>query len=99
MAAPEDSLPDYETFARHAGETGRLIAGDVQRDGRIAEVGALNRQPGQARQPFSLVVVAEGEALPQQTLTLEHEALGELQLFLVPVGPRDGGMAYEAVFT
>ncbi|MBY6204411.1 DUF6916 family protein [Halomonas denitrificans] len=99
MTAPDDPLPDYETFARHAGDRVRLVAGDVHRDGRIAEVDALNRQPGQERQPFSLVVVAEGDALPQQTLTLEHEALGELQLFLVPVGPRDGGVAYEAVFT
>jgi hypothetical protein len=36
--------------------------------------------------------------LPQRTYRLEHEQLGPQELFLVPVGPRDGTMQYEAVF-
>ena len=94
-------LPDYEAFAGHAGDAVQLVVGGQRLDATIAEVEALNRQPGQDRQPFSLVVVAhgDGEAPTQQMMTLEHSDLGEVDLFLVPVGPRDGGMAYEAVFT
>jgi len=37
--------------------------------------------------------------LPQATYTLEHTELGELDIFLVPVGPDGGGrQQYEAVF-
>jgi hypothetical protein len=53
------------------------------------------------RVPFSLVFHAPGgELLPQQIFTLRHAELGELAIFLVPLGPQDGrGMAYEAVFS
>jgi len=36
--------------------------------------------------------------LPQMIYQLEHEQLGELQLFLVPVGRDQSGFQYEAVF-
>ncbi|MEA2450970.1 MAG: hypothetical protein QOG63_2902, partial [Thermoleophilaceae bacterium] len=39
------------------------------------------------RVPFSLVFHAPGgELLPQQTFTLRHPELGELAIFLVPLG-------------
>jgi Domain of unknown function (DUF6916) len=57
--------------------------------------------PGAERAPFALIFVAERtEVLPQQTVSLCHETLGTLDLFVVPVGPdRQGRMQYEAVFT
>lgn len=36
--------------------------------------------------------------LPQQTYPLQHATLGELLIFIVPVGPDEGVMQYEAVF-
>jgi hypothetical protein len=36
---------------------------------------------------------------PQRIYRVEHEALDPLDLFLVPIGPRDGGMQYQAIFT
>ncbi|MEM5775860.1 MAG: hypothetical protein AAGU05_12735 [Anaerolineaceae bacterium] len=36
--------------------------------------------------------------LPQYTYTLRHATLGEMDLFLVPVGRKAGGYEYEAVF-
>jgi hypothetical protein len=36
--------------------------------------------------------------LPQATYRLEHDVMGDLELFLVPVGAREGGVVYEAVF-
>ncbi|MDT4952494.1 MAG: hypothetical protein QOJ02_632 [Acidobacteriota bacterium] len=36
--------------------------------------------------------------LPQATYHVEHERLGELDLFLVPIGRDQDGFQYEAVF-
>ena len=36
--------------------------------------------------------------LPQQTYSLEHEQLGTLDIFLVPVVNKEKGLRYEAVF-
>jgi hypothetical protein len=47
---------------------------------------------------FSLSFQAPGPGyLPQQIFTIEHADLGEFALFLVPLGPSERGMAYEAV--
>jgi hypothetical protein len=37
--------------------------------------------------------------LPQAIYRLENAATGPLDIFLVPLGPKDGGMRYEAIFT
>jgi hypothetical protein len=36
--------------------------------------------------------------LPQMTYRMEHDRLGALDLFIVPVGKDEGGFRYEAVF-
>ena len=36
--------------------------------------------------------------LPQMTYRMEHDALGQLDLFIVPVGRTPAGFKYEAVF-
>lgn len=68
----------------------------------LSEVKALAK-PGEGwdRQPFSLTFRHPGERrhLPQGIFKLTHEQLGELEMFLVPLGPDAGGMRYEAVFT
>jgi hypothetical protein len=47
---------------------------------------------------FSLFFHGSGaERLEQQIFRLEHAELGELDLFLVPVGKTDDGFTYEAV--
>lgn len=53
------------------------------------------------RAPFSLIFRSPGERrhAPQQIYTLRHPELGELEIFLVPLGPDERGMRYEAVFT
>lgn len=49
---------------------------------------------------FSLAFLsAPGPFLPQAIYPLESTALGTIELFLVPLGPKDGGNCYEAVFT
>jgi hypothetical protein len=36
--------------------------------------------------------------LPQATYPVEHDELGRMEIFLVPIGPDGSGMRYEAVF-
>ena len=52
------------------------------------------------RNPFSLRFAGPAEPfLPQRTYTLQHETLGTLEIFLVPIGRTANGFIYEAVFT
>jgi hypothetical protein len=58
--------------------------------------GELTNAP---RAPFAVVFRGPLEPfLPQGIHRFEREALGPLDLFLVPVGPEDAAMRYEAVF-
>ncbi len=51
------------------------------------------------RAPFAVVFRGPLEPfLAQGIHRFEHESLGPLDLFLVPIGPEDGSMRYEAVF-
>lgn len=54
---------------------------------------------GETRSQFSLLF--EGPAMPrldQRIHQVRHPELGELAVFLVPVGPHGDGMGYEAAF-
>jgi hypothetical protein len=64
-------------------------------DVELIEVTELDREPG-GRAPFSLVF--EGgptPPLPQSIYAVHHEAVGSIEIFLVPIGSD----RYEAVFT
>lgn len=55
--------------------------------------------PGLRTEPFSLVFLGPlAPVLPQRTWALEHPVLGTHEVFLVPLGPQEGRMRYEAVF-
>lgn len=57
------------------------------------------RGPGE-RAPFSLLFLGPAEpVLPQAMYEFEHRAHAPMTLFIVPVGPQDGQMRYEAVFS
>jgi hypothetical protein len=57
------------------------------------------RAPGMQRDPFRLAFLGPADpVLPQRTYRLEHAALGELDIFLVPVARDAGGTTYEAIF-
>jgi hypothetical protein len=96
-----------DAFAAHLATVFRLQTGgeplplelvEVQRAsyaGKPAAVGPAGR-----REPFSLLF--RGPRSPyalQGNHRLEHDQLGTLELFLVPLGPDAAGMRYEAVFT
>jgi uncharacterized protein DUF6916 len=66
----------------------------------IADLGAEPPAGSPQRRPFSLIFCEPGGAyLPQRIYSIEHSAFGRLDLFLVPIGPGEGGMRYQAVFT
>ncbi len=62
---------------------------------RLIEATALSPSGVGRHEPFSLMFVSAGDVwLTQGTYALEHAALPELTMFLVPVGPGQ----YQAVF-
>src|SRR6266849_5160998 len=51
--------------------------------------------PQRSREPFSIVFRGPRECLlPQKIYKIEHEKLGMLELFLVPIGPDQEGQRF-----
>ena len=52
------------------------------------------------REAFSVVFRgASSPVLEQRIYRISNDVLGEMDLFIVPIGPDDEGMRYEAVFS
>jgi hypothetical protein len=101
MSRPLDALQTAD-FAPHLGSTFglRLPSGETLAL-TLVQVEATPHLPAAParRQGFSVIFrSALPGHLPQGIYRLDHEPMGTLELFLVPIGPRDGGMCYEAVF-
>ena len=65
----------------------------------LTEVKPLRSRAGQLREPFALLFRGPLEPLLTQRIhNLHHEALGALEIFLVPIGPDETGQHYEAIF-
>jgi hypothetical protein len=57
--------------------------------------GASGREGG----AFSLLFTAPaGTSLPQAIYPVTHPVLGVMEIFLVPIGPLQGGSGYQAIF-
>lgn len=96
-----------EAFQPRVGNTFIIRATPEQAiDAELIEARALvdpGRSPKGAssqRTPFALLfrTTLRG-ALPQRIYSVEHDEIGAYELFLVPVGPDEKGMVYEAIFT
>jgi hypothetical protein len=95
----------FRQFADRVGEPFRATVGDGV-DVTLELVEATESDEpggsgpdGQERRQFSLLF--RGPAAPvlaQGTYPIRHGEFEDLRLFLVPLGPRDGAMRYEAVF-
>jgi len=73
----------------------RISVDDRAFDAELVEVTEIPREPG-GRAPFSLVFQGGPRPpLPQRISRVEHERLGALEIFLVPIAAD----RYEAVFT
>ena len=94
------SLADFSPWVnsefRVATESGQMMALE------LVEATPLTASPNRpGRQPFSLIFRGpKNRPLDQRIHDLEHDRLGRLGLFLVPIGPgADGnGPYYQAIF-
>jgi hypothetical protein len=90
-----------DDFKDRVGETFTATAAD----GRVltltlTSVDGLPARPEADRTPFSVEFRDEAQDhVPQQIVAVEHPQMGAFDLFVVPLGPSDQGMRYEAVFT
>jgi len=76
---------------------------EVEADGAttltLTEVDARAGTAASGREPFALVFRGDGDTvLPQRIYRLEHNLLGALDIFLVPISQGDDHVLYEAVF-
>lgn len=87
-----------DDFKARVGEAFRLSLPDGRLDLRLASVRRAG-QSGREGGAFALLFVAPpGPWLPQAIYPLANEHLGTLEIFVVPIGPAEGGNGYEAVF-
>jgi hypothetical protein len=94
--------PTAEDFRQHLGTSfGVCVQTPRPLELELAEVRDYTPQanePG-GMERFSLFFYGPGDImLKQGTFTLEHPALGEVILFMVPVGRDPRGFRYEVVF-
>ncbi len=95
----QDTLT-HDRFQALLDQQVQLCLGDVELPAKIIEVNGLNKHGDAERDPFSVVFVTDSEENHgQQVYTMKCDQLGEVDLFLVPLGPKGTGMSYEAVVT
>lgn len=96
-----------DSFAPLIGQPFRLVLADgssidaVLESAREVPDSGWQPQSGRpARKPFTLLFLGRSQAvLPQSIYRFQHETLGELDIFVVPVGRTADGINYEAVFS
>ncbi|MGR8935950.1 MAG: DUF6916 family protein [Gammaproteobacteria bacterium] len=67
---------------------------------QLQSVSGYGRPLDGKREAYSLLFRGPLQPLlPQRIYAIRHEQLGQLEIFLVPIGPDAEGMRYEAVFT
>ena len=89
---------EHEEFSKHLNSKFQIRIDESQTvESELIEVTELLLSPRQER--FSLIFRASNDFVLDQGLRpLEHDAMGQFELFLVPVGRDQDGTYYEAVF-
>jgi hypothetical protein len=69
-------------------------------DAEVIEIEKLPMHSEHSSQPFSIVFQTNqlNEYFPQATYVLIHPTKGKTPIFLVPLGPDQKGMKYQAIF-
>ena len=87
----DDFSPHLDTDFGMQAAGGRIAL----RLAKVAPAGESGRTGG----AFSLLFAAPaGPWLPQGIYPVEHPSFGTIEIFLVPIGPLQGGNGYQAVF-
>lgn len=94
-----DSL-SIDDFRGLVGSQVRISQGADDGTLEVANVRPLHNPTPRSVPPFAVTLRHAGmqRALPQGMYRLHHPQHGELDLFVVPVGPDGQGMCYEVVF-
>lgn len=89
-----------ESFSEHLGTRFRIhVEEGASMEVELYEVAPHEAHAGPRKQPFSVRFRGNPKSyLPQQIYRVEHEKMGAMEIFLVPIGPDARGMRYEAVF-
>jgi len=91
-----------DSFRPLMGAVFQVVEVGLERELRLVEVGEVGRgwSAGRSgRAPFSIVFEDSSDTLmPQGIHPLNHESLGSLEIFLVPIQPEDGRFRYQAIF-
>ena len=81
---------------------GFLVAGTEGLTLSLLEAKSLASKSGGppvGREPFDLIFLGpKSPVLPQRIYTLEREGDEPLEIFIVPIGPLEGGIGYQAIF-
>jgi hypothetical protein len=90
-----------EEFSKHVGTRFSAKFGEIEADLTLAEVKGYTPESTEEKkmERFSVFFLAHADsALPQQVFQMRHEAMGEFDIFLVPIKNEVNGFRYEAVF-
>lgn len=94
-------LLTFESFAPHLNSTFALKLGESSLDLTLTQATKppMRPYPGMMREPFSLYFKSGSPVvLPQRIYPLAHDAMGRLDIFIVPIARDAQGIVYEAVF-
>ena len=91
-----------EEFSKHVNTPFRLsLDPEVPVDLELVEVKGYLKNPGDqdGMERFSLIFKGPAKPLLSQRLySLNHDGMGALDIFLVPIQPESDGARYEAVY-
>lgn len=96
------ALLSLNDFSSHLNTTFKIqISDEIQLDAELIEITKLNNYSPLQRNPFSIVFRTDqkNEYYQQGIFTIVHPEIGNLELFLTPIGFDKVGMTYEAVFS
>lgn len=96
-----------DDFTSHVGETFPINIGEPEpfhveliEAKTLGDPFELYGEDTTRRAPFSLIFRGPMQPVLRQMIqTLTHPTLGEMGIFMVPVGPDALGMRYQAIFT
>jgi len=99
-ALAELSLDVFSPFLDRSVGVSDPVNGEAIGTLRLAEVTSLPKHHPANREPFSLIFEGPATApLGQGTYRFAIAAMSELDIFIVPIGERDGLRSYQAIFS
>ncbi|GAA0328327.1 hypothetical protein GCM10009087_43160 [Sphingomonas oligophenolica] len=96
-----DEKLSCEDFEPHVGSDFKMVTEGVpEMSLTLTEAKTLKTQPldDGLRVPFALLFEGPAPLLPQRIYRFEHGAMGQPEIFIVPIAKTENGFRYEAIF-